>query len=83
MKYRYAVIDGRTVLVDHEIHEIVQVLDSEQAVDLTDRTKLGSRRLPRGGDFRINAESLLPIVITSERFVHQHFGRLSRNGCDG
>ncbi|MBW8908205.1 MAG: DUF1236 domain-containing protein [Mesorhizobium sp.] len=29
VKYRYTVIDGRTVLVDPETHEIVQVLDSE------------------------------------------------------
>jgi hypothetical protein len=29
VKYRYTVIDGRTVLVDPETHEIVQVLESD------------------------------------------------------
>jgi len=29
VRYRYAVIDDRAVLVDPETHEIVQVLDSE------------------------------------------------------
>jgi hypothetical protein len=28
-KYRYTVIEGRTVLVDPETHEVVQILDAE------------------------------------------------------